>query len=360
METLNLRKALLEDKLDNMLNTNKTKVLEVVDKIERDVEQLEDSIVPFGTMSPMRFTANGSFKAIMGDQKYDLHNNALTQLCYLFGVPGAYAKQLLETDWGRQLLQEIFMEHNDHSARKRMLVRNVGSEIRGVLSDKYRRLDSRAIYNKFITEANSSGAVIVDAHYEKVKQYITVVFPKLFEIQTQNNGIIYSAFGARIANSDYGNSALHLNSFHMQVVCENGLIGTSSLSAKHLGKRLSADLQLSERTYRLDTQTMASAVGDITANLLNEDTMRNTVLKIKGASEQIIDMDTAIKKLPKEIHKPEIESIKQVLQNGDEEMGIYGKPTMWKLSQAITAVSNQKGGNRKQELDEIAGRLLKL
>lgn len=359
MQTL-VRKEILENKLHTLLENNRNHVLTVVDKIETDVEQLADAIVPFGPMSPMRFTANGSFNAIMDNQKYELHNNALTQLCYLFGVPGAYAKQLIQTEWGRQLLQDMFIEHNDHSDRKKMLVRAVGTEIRGVLSDKYRRLDSRIIYDRFMKESYAKGAVVIDAHYEKVKQYITVVFPRVFEITTENNGTIYSAFGARISNGDFGNSALHLNAFQMNCVCDNGMVATSALSAKHLGKRLSSNLQLSERTYNLDTKTMASAVQDLTKNLLDEDTMMETVRKMKSASNEIIDMDMAIKRLPKEIHKEEVENIKKVLQEGDESKGIFGRPTKWKLSQAITAVSNTYGGQRKQELDEIAGKFINL
>jgi hypothetical protein len=360
METISVKKQILQTKLDNLLQNKKNHVLTVIDKIEDDVKNLNDAIVPFGPMSPMRFTANGTFNAIMENEKYVVHSNALSQLSYLFGIPGSYTSSLLHTEWGRELLRDIFSEHNDNSGRKRMLVRSVGKEIRGVLSDKYRRLDSRFIYEKFISKAIERGAEVVDANYDKTKQYITVVFPKVFEISTENNGTIYSAFGARISNGDFGNSALNLNAFQMNCICDNGLVAESMLSAKHLGKRLSSDLQLSEHTYRLDTKTMASAVGDITNQLLSEKTMIDMASKIKRASVDIIDMDNAIKHLPKEIYKHEAESIRKVLQNGDENLGIYGKPTVWKLSQAITAVGNEITGTRKHELDEIAGKLLKL
>lgn len=182
----------------------------------------------------------------------------------------------------------------------------------------------------------------------------------MFEIRTENNGIIYSAFGARINNGDFGNSSLNVNAFQMNCVCDNGLVRDSQLSARHLGRKLSADLQLSERTYRLDTRTMASAVRDITSNILNEDVMLDMATKIKASSAEVIDMDMAIKRLPKEIHKPEVESIKKMLQEGDEDRGIVGKPTKWKLVSAITAVANDLGGTRKRDLDEIAGKMIKL
>jgi len=360
METVSKKKEILTDKLQSLLSNNREKVNTVHEKIIDDVNNLEDRIIPFGPMSRMRFTANGSFNALIEGEKYSLHPNALRQLAYLFDVPGAYVTKLTETEWGRSLLQEIFCEHNDNSLRKRMLVRSVGDEVRGVLSDKYRRLDSRVIYQSFISEADQAGAVLIDAHYTEVKQYMTVVFPRVFEINTENNGTIFSAFGARISNGDFGNSSLNLNAFQMNCVCDNGLVSKSTLSAKHLGKRLSSNLQLSERTYNYDTKTMASAVRDITGNLLNQDTMYRTAQKIKSASDEVIDMDMAIKRLPKEIHKAEIEGIKSILQEGDEDRGIFGKPTKWKLSQAINSYGNDIGGTRKRELDELAGKLLNL
>lgn len=350
---------ILQDKIDNLVSNN-GHIMDVVEKIDHDVNKMEDAIVPFGPMSKMRFYSNGEFNVHMDEDKYHLHNNALTQLSYLFGIPASYSKKLLETKWGRDLLQEVFTEHNNNCTRSRMLVRSVDNEIRGVLSDKYRRLDSRMLYEKFLTVAKEKGAVPIEAHYSKVKQYMTVVFPRVFEVNTENNGTVYMALGARIANGDYGNSALHLNSFMMQCVCTNGMVGTSALSAKHLGKRLSADLQLSQKTYNLDTRTMASSIYDITGNLLSQDTMLENIRKMKSASNEIIDMDMAIKKLPKEIYKEEVESIKSILLSGDEERGVYGKPTKWKLSQAITAAANDIGGTRKQDLDEIAGKFLGL
>tara|TARA_A100000172_G_C3044260_1_gene111822 strand:+ start:6588 stop:7658 length:1071 start_codon:yes stop_codon:yes gene_type:complete len=350
---------ILQEKLDGLLNNNQH-IMDVVEKIDHDVNKMEDAIVPFGPMSKMRFYSNGEFNVMMGGEKYELHSNALNQLSYQFGIPASYSKKLMQTKWGRDLLQDVFTQHNDNSSRTKMLVRSVDNEIRGIVSDKYRRLDSRIIYERFLSVAKQNGAVPIQAHYTKVKQYMTVVFPRVFEINTENNGTVYTAFGARIVNGDYGNSALHLNSFMMQCVCTNGLVGTSALNVKHLGKRLSPDLKLSQRTYDLDTKTMASSVYDITKSLLSEEVMLKNVAKMKSASNEIIDMDMAIKKLPKEIHKEEIKGIQTILQNGDEERGIYGKPTKWKLSQAITAMANDVGGSRKQELDEIAGKFLKM
>lgn len=359
-EQIDIRKSMMQDKVDSLIHANRDHITVTLNKIESDAHNLEDMVVPLGKHSMVDFHANGDFKVVLEGERYGLHRNALQQLSYLYGIPGMYSRKLVETDWGRELLKKTFRDHNMNSSRRHMLFRSVDQEVRGVVSDSYRRLDSRLILQAFMNEAKNRGATFVDALYTDVKSYMTVIYPKVFEIDTPNNGRVYSVFGARISNSDFGQASLSISNFQMNVICLNGMIGTSSLSVKHLGKRLDPNLQLSQRTYELDSRTMASAVRDITRETLSEDVLMATARKMREASEKIIDMDVAIKRLPKEILKSEVESIKSILQNGDEERGVYGKPTLWKLSQAITSAAVDIGGERKRELHEIAGKMLKL
>jgi hypothetical protein len=78
---------------------------------------------------------------------------ALGQISERAGVPGAYIRSLVQafhapaTDqknlsWRRDLAATILSRHFAHE-EARVLVRTVSGQIRGFLSDKYRRLDSR-------------------------------------------------------------------------------------------------------------------------------------------------------------------------------------------------------------------------
>src|SRR5690606_34968167 len=109
-------------------------------------------------------------------------------------------------------------------------------------------------------------------------------------IQTENNGNVYSVFGARISNSDFGDGALEVRAFQMNVVCMNGMVSETALKQIHLGKKLPDNINFSDRTYRLDTQAMASAVKDIMKDTLSQDRIVQTVQKIKQASSEEIDM----------------------------------------------------------------------
>ena len=362
METQELRKVeILQNKIDNLLFEKVNKNQEILDKIEKDGAFIEDYILPLGPTSPINFEANGRVSILFNDEKMNFHSHALSQLGLKFDIPTKYVNYLNDSEWGRQLLKNIFTEHKNNIPRNKILLRTVGNEARAVLSDRYLRLDSNLIYQKFIENMISNGAKIYDAFYSETKTYMSAIYPKVFSIETENNGIVHSVFGARIANSDFGDGALDLRSFQMNVVCLNGMVSNTELKQVHLGARLNDNLNFSRRTYELDTKTKVSAVNDISNNLLSAEKIMEQVSKIKTASAQSIDIDNEIKKLSKtQMLKDEIQLVGKKLMANNPEDGLEGKATKWKLSQAITAVANDIGNRRKYELDEIAGKLINL
>ena len=106
---------------------------------------------------------------------------------------------------------------------------------------------------------------------------------------------------------------------------------------------------------------MASAVKDIIGGVLSQERIIKTAMAMKEASRKEIDISNEILKLPKAgMLKDEVEMVTKRVMDNDPAQGIVGKPTLWKLSQAITSVSNEIGERRKMELDELAGKLISL
>lgn len=362
METLErTKKQILQEKVNSMLDFKQRANSSILERIETDNSMLSDFVLPLGEKTPITFNANGTIKMAFQEQEFTLHPNALAQLAEKFNIPTKYVHYLASTPWGRQLAEKVLNDHKLNIDRSRILVRTVGTEARAVLSDKYRRLDSDKIYESFITESKAAGAVIYDAQYNPTKSFISTIIPQVFEIPTENNGVVYSVFGARIANSDFGDGALDVRAFQMNCVCLNGMVSETQLKQIHLGRRLGDNLSFSERTYNLDTRAMASAVRDIMQNVLSVERITETANTIKAASGVLIDIDAEIKKLPKMgFLKEEVEQVERKLLQSNEEDGITGKASKWKLSQAITSVSNDIGDRRKMELDELAGKLIGL
>jgi len=128
----------------------------------------------------------------------------------------------------------------------------------------------------------------------------------------------------------------------------------------HLGSRLPDNLQLSNKTYELDTQTTVSAVRDLTKGLFSRETLERKAYEIQGASEIEVDPEKEIQKLTKngQLLKQEGKEVEKILMKNDPEDGVEGAATLWKLTQAITAHARELTPERSRELHEISGNLL--
>ena len=77
--------------------------------------------------------------------------------------------------------------------------------------------------------------------------------------------------------------------------------------------RLPDNLQLSNRTYELDTRTTVSAVRDLTRGLFSKDNIMQKAIEIQGAAEIDVDFDQELKRLVKagSLLKSEGESVEK-------------------------------------------------
>ena len=114
---------------------------------------------------------------------FNLHGNAISQISEKMGIPAKYLRELSAGDaWQKQLCATILNEHSGWTGRTRVLIRAVGTEIRGVLSDSYRRLNSVDILTAFIREAANNGAVVSDAYMNDTKVWCSTKGCNLSEI----------------------------------------------------------------------------------------------------------------------------------------------------------------------------------
>ncbi len=79
--------------------------------------------------------------------------------------------------WQRTLAADMLNRHSIHTPRSRVLLRTVGAQVRGVLSDSYRRIDSQSTLIAFLEEAKRQGAVICDAYMSDTKVWAETILP---------------------------------------------------------------------------------------------------------------------------------------------------------------------------------------
>lgn len=356
------------DKVQKMINGKAVGVQATMERLINEGKIAQDYIAPIGVNlkqkdhSPViTFNGGDSLTMNMPDDLFSLHDNAIGQLADRMGVPQRYLRSLASGEtWAKNLAAEILNEHSGWTQRTRVLVRTVGTQVRGVLSDSYRRLNSVEILTAFVQEASRQGAVISDAYMNDTKVWAETILPQPIVIPTAKNGDVIIFAGARFSTSDYGDGAVDMRAFLLNGACLNGMVRESVMKQVHLGSKLPDNLQLSQRTYELDTRTTVSAVKDLTKGLFSRDNLMKKACEIQGASEIDVDFEHELKKLTRDggLLKSEGKEVEKILMRNDPEDGVQGGATLWKLTQAITAHARELTPERSRELHEISGALL--
>lgn len=360
------------NKVRRMIDGKAAGVEATMNRLQEEGRIAQDFIAPIGVnlkaaerRPVVTFARDGQTGAVtlnMSEGAFSLHDNAVGQLADRMGIPQRYLRTLAggQQDWQRELAAHLLNQHSDWTQRSRVLIRCVGQQVRGVLSDSYRRLNSVDILTAFVTEASRKGAVVADAFMTDTKIWAETILPQPFVVPTANNGDVVIFAGARFSTSDYGDGSVDMRSFLLNGACLNGMVRESVMRQIHLGSKLPDSLALSQRTYELDTKTTVSAVRDLTSGLFSKDNLLRKAYEIQGASEIEVDFDSEIKKLTRDggLLKTEGEEVKKILLKNDPEDGVQGASTLWKLTQAITAHARDLAPERSRELHEISGALM--
>lgn len=356
------------NKVQKMIDGKAVGVQATMERLIHEGKIAQDYIAPLGVELKKRqhepvITFNGEQGLMMNmpDGSFSLHSNAVNQLADRMGVPQRYLRQLSRGgEWAVMLAAHLLNEHSSWTERSRVLVRTVGQEVRGVLSDSYRRLNSVEILTAFVQEASSQGAVISDAYMNDTKVWAETILPQPFVIPTAKNGEVIIFAGARFSTSDYGDGSVDMRTFLLNGACLNGMVRESVMRQVHLGSKLPDTIALSQKTYELDTQTTVSAVRDLTSGLYSKDTIMQKAIEIQGASEIDVDFTRELGKLTSsgKLLKQESKEVEKILMRNDPEDGVQGGATLWKLTQAITAHSRELTPERSRELHEISGELI--
>lgn len=285
----------------------------------------------------------------------DIHRHALVQVGEKIGIPSPSKSAEFFSD-------EEYLPHFCsilNSAFKRQdkvyLTRSVNGEVRGFLSDKFKRMDSRPIIHSLIEEAVGFGAVPIGAMVLDTKVFLKMLLPQIYE--PAPNEVM--AFGIVFQNSDYGDGALTMKGFVYRLWCTNLGMCEDAFRQIHLGRKISGlDVPLSNRTYELDTATTASLVKDVTRAVLSPESVKIKLDKVKEAAEKEIDASSVLKHLQEKakVNKEESEKIAELYNSADIRLMPAGQ-TAWRLSNAISLLAQSCSAARSLELEDLAGKV---
>lgn len=355
---------ILQEKLEQRLSSHEDSVLSTIQTIEHDAQNIEDFIVPFSpkTAEGLRYSAyEGRVRANFEDVSLSFHDRAIAQLAERYGLSGGYLRSLNSSsdEWKSHLAAHTLNEYNQHTTG-RVLFRSIQGQVRGALSASYKRLNTVDVASGYAKAVQSQGAEFYNASYDETRWWLEALYPRVFSVPGKNEGeVIPVAFGTRLSTSDFGDGALNLQTFMVHVVCLNGMVRSSAMRQVHIGGKLPSELELSNRTYRLDSEATASAVTDMTLKLFSKESLLAQAAGIRKAAELVVNLSQEIKRLPAVgMTKQEAKEVEEVFVANRPEDGVSGEGTLWKLTQGITAVARNKDGRRRAELEEIAGAIM--
>lgn len=343
-------------RLNELVEQGLRRAAPIVERIMAGVP--DDTLVRADRMS---FEAPGDYvTATAGESTWRLHRNALDQLSGRVGLPTGYVHFLLACDdpngddaWRRELLETVLHEHVRHSG-SRFLIRSYEDEARAVLSDKYRRLDSRPLLDAFVGACNELGAVPFEGLESDLSASVRVVRPEVFE-PVPGEALV---FGLAWSNSDYGTRAYSLSTFVLRLVCLNGMVGSNRLKQVHLGGRLPEHLEFSEKTYELDTSTMVSATRDVVTASLGRKAIEEQLESVKAAHSSEVDWSSAWRRISRELSKQEQKAVKEAF-DGPDVLHLPPGKSPWRLSNCLSWLANSAGDpERKLDLQRLAGAVL--
>jgi hypothetical protein len=347
-------------KLEGIITKGRESALTVINHVMTN--QPQDALAK---ASALGFTADHTAKAVRMqfptvDQRHDvrIHRHALGQVAQFVDMPMKFVDSLQDekSDWGRELLaHNLNTIFHERGGKDRRLVRTINGEVRGFLSDTYRRLDSRPIVEAFAMAVQAKGAQPYAGHVTDTKIAIQAIFPHVFEPVPGE----MAAYGLSLENSDFGNGALSVRAYLLRIWCNNMALTEETMRQIHLGKRLEDNLIYSQRTYQLDSDTTVSALKDVINLQLDHKALETRIDQLKVAAGTAVTIEAARTQLKKVLNKGEAEEAIRVFESNDE----YNLPagnTAWRMSNAISWIANASdvSTERKLELNRIAGDVL--
>lgn len=343
------------EKMEQIISQGAANAEAVVEAVHSQL--IEDALVP-AKLLKFYPTDQRSLAIELKENEYRfLHKHALGQAADRANIAQSYVKRLLDVEqtWGQELLAYNFNKIYSEGNGARYLVRSVGNECRGFVSDRFRRLDARPLLDAFVQECQALGALPIDGFALETKVKLRAVLPYVFE--PLDNEVML--FGLEWGTSDFGDGGHTVSLWAMRVWCTNTAVMDEVLRQVHIGGRISDDVEYSEKTYRLDTELHESKLRDIVRHTIGPERVNSYLQAIKNAGENEIKSKDALAVLKRKLTPIEAEEAITVFDSNDTQNLPAGENRL-RLSNAVSWIAQAKGRTqeRRLELERFAGDLI--
>ncbi len=347
-------------KLEQHIHGKISTARQVLDRVEAQI--IDDQVVRGASLkfvTGQTFHADAAQPFLMvetPDGANVMHDHALMQIASKAEVPAVFTRKMMTGDqWRQELLAHNFNEIYSRGNGNKYLLRSVGGELRGFLSDRFKRMDARPLLDAFCVNASQLGAIPVEGFALETKMRMRCLLPVVFEPIA---GEVF-AFGVEFGTSDFGDGGLYLSVFLLRLTCLNGATMADVMRKIHLGSRLTEDITFSQQTYELDTRANAAALGDAVKFALNPARLETYMEVLKKANDQPVSIKAANDRFKKLLNKDEAEAAFNAFKSPDV-VNLPAGQSVYRMSNAISWIANYEEISRARQLDlqKIAGDVL--
>jgi len=247
------------------------------------------------------------------------------------------------------------------SEEKKRLVRILDGEVRALLSDRYRIIDN---YDIFLLLADEMAKIrkekslnfdVKRGDLTDTRLYIKITSRDLCgEVKRADGKKEAVEGGIIITNSEVGDGRLKVEPFMNVLVCQNGLISTSTFTRVHLGKKLDEFIDWSDETLKLADDALKSQIRDWIRSTFDIDIFRKWLDRINEVASTVIEKPTlAVNNIVKkfDLDKDKAEDILNQFINEDK--------SQWGLAMAVTRLAQDEDNYEEQiKLEQIGNKIL--
>lgn len=286
------------------------------------------------------------------DQVFSHTDWSLQQIASRGNMPPSYLRQLAMSmaPWERELAAHIVRENYFHADDGRILVRTVGAQLRGWLSDRFRRLDSRPLVEALAQVAVENGGVPFDGSATETRVALKVIVPEVIEPVPGE----YMVRGLEWSNSDFGNGTNAVRAFALRVACLNGMTREDLVRQVHLGGRLADNIAWSDRTYQLDTEASVSALRDVVRGALGPAGLASIAQRVQELAARpftTAQLSSAVKSTGKTTAKAIVDA-----WGSQDVINLPAGQTAWRASNAISWIARHtESDETRLDLERLAG-----
>lgn len=288
----------------NLTARNGAEVQAIVAKLEEIKKTKADYIVPAKDLSVVTVDGAAPKLAItttFGQATYDINRIAHEQLAEKTQIPPQYYRRLQE------LAPDLLAANVNRwiaEGGKNHLVRVLGDNVRAVLSDRFRALDSYDLFFETYPVLKAAGAAITRADLTEEHFYLRALVQDWEERidqweggrpelggrgghnwhKTNADDAETVVPGILISNSDVGRGGLKAEVFLWFGQCDNGVVLDRSIYKVHTSRQLEEGL-LSDETRAIEDQLVWSQVRDVVKATFDRDEFRKLLAVVKGTVE---------------------------------------------------------------------------